>query len=109
MEVRAVADEYYGIPENPQYSAQIRALRNDDPANAEEIFNPLFARLIENTAAVKKLAEGKQNALAGAAGQVVGFDAQGKMAAINMPEHITLQQVNNAVAKAVNGAIEGAY
>ena len=23
MEVRAVADEYYGIPENPQYSAQI--------------------------------------------------------------------------------------
>lgn len=63
MEVRAVADEYYSIPDKPVYSEQIRMLRNDDPANADEVFNPLFERLIENTAAVKRQAEAGPDAI----------------------------------------------
>ncbi len=52
---------------------------------------------------------GKQDTLSGKAGQIVGFNAAGKATAIAMPEHVTTQQVNNAIAEAVTGAIEGVY
>lgn len=46
-------EEKYTIPDNPQYSADIRKLQDQDPASASQIFNPLIARLIENIASVK--------------------------------------------------------
>lgn len=47
----------YTIPENPQYTTEIRKLENTDPANAEAILNPLIETLIENTHAVKQKAD----------------------------------------------------
>jgi len=55
----------YPIPANPVYNEEIRALQNTDPASATDTFNPLIARLIENTAAVKKQASTKQDAFTG--------------------------------------------
>ena len=49
--------ENYTIPENPQYTTEIRKLENTDPANAEAILNPLIETLIENTHAVKQKAD----------------------------------------------------
>lgn len=40
---------YYEIPDNPEYSTEIRKLENSDPASAEKVFNPLFQTLINNT------------------------------------------------------------
>lgn len=51
----------YTIPENPQYTAEIRKLENTDPANAETILNPLVETLIGNTHAVKLEADKKAN------------------------------------------------
>lgn len=49
-----MAEEYYQIPENPQYDPEhIRKLKNSDPASAEQIFNPLIQRILENIAAVQ--------------------------------------------------------
>ena len=42
----------YEIPVNPTYNADIRALRDDDPAKASTILNPLILQLIENTHAI---------------------------------------------------------
>ena len=50
----------YTIPENPQYTAEIRKLENTDPANAETILNPLVETLIGNTHAVKLEADKKR-------------------------------------------------
>ena len=48
-----MAEQYYSIPENPQYDIQtIRKLQNSDPVNAQTIVNPLIARILENIAAV---------------------------------------------------------
>lgn len=52
-----MAEEKYLIPASPQYSENIRKLQDSDPASASTVFNPLFARLIENTAAVKRMVE----------------------------------------------------
>ena len=41
-------EEKYLVPENPQYSADIRKLQDSDPASASAVFNPLFQKLIEN-------------------------------------------------------------
>lgn len=49
----------YNIPQNPTYTETIRKLENEDPASAEDIFNPLIQTLIDNTHAVKKEADGK--------------------------------------------------
>lgn len=49
--------EKYAIPANPQYSEDIRKLQDTDPASASRIFNPLFSRLIENIASVKRQAD----------------------------------------------------
>ena len=35
-------EEYYAVPDNPVYSAQIRKLKNEDPASADDTFNPLY-------------------------------------------------------------------
>ena len=51
----------YIIPENPQYTAEIRKLENTDPGNAETILNPLVETLIENTHAVKLETDKKAN------------------------------------------------
>lgn len=51
-------EEMYAIPAKPQYSENIRRLQDDDPASASQIFNPLFERLIENIASVKRQADG---------------------------------------------------
>ena len=51
----------YTIPENPQYTAEIRKLENTDPANAETILNPLVETLIGNTHAVKLETDKKAN------------------------------------------------
>ena len=48
---------YYEMPENPVYDESIRRLENTDRACAEDVFNPLFQKLINNTHAVKRLAE----------------------------------------------------
>lgn len=52
----------YIIPENPEYTTEIRKLENTDPANAETVFNPLVETLIQNTHAVKLEADGKADA-----------------------------------------------
>ena len=52
----------YTIPENPEYTTEIRKLENTDPANAETVFNPLMETLIQNTHAVKLEADGKADA-----------------------------------------------
>lgn len=39
---------YYEIPDNPEYSTEIRKLENSDPASAEKTFNPLFQALLNN-------------------------------------------------------------
>lgn len=52
-----MAEEKYAIPANPQYSENIRKLQDTDPADACQIFNPLFSRLIENTASIKRQAD----------------------------------------------------
>lgn len=57
-----MADTNYPIPEQPVYNPNIRALQDSDPARASTIFNPLFERLIENTHAVKKVADAAQAA-----------------------------------------------
>lgn len=44
----------YVIPENPQYNEEIRKLENTDPAHAENVFNPIFSRMIENDAATMR-------------------------------------------------------
>ena len=36
-------NEFYNVLDNPIYDAKIRKLKNDDPANAETIFNPLIS------------------------------------------------------------------
>ena len=48
-----MADENYTLPENPEYDENIRRLQNDDPGNADEIFNPLFQKIINNIRALK--------------------------------------------------------
>jgi hypothetical protein len=50
-------ETYYPLPENPEYNEQIRALRDNDPARASTIFNPLIEALIGNTHYVKLGAE----------------------------------------------------
>ena len=57
-----MAEEKYAIPASPQYSENIRKLQDTDPADACQIFNPLFSRLIENIASVKRQADGTQEA-----------------------------------------------
>lgn len=52
-----MAEEKYAVPANPTYSENIRKLQDTDPASASQIFNPLFSRLIENIASVKREAD----------------------------------------------------
>lgn len=52
-----MAEEKYAVPANPTYSEKIRKLQDTDPASASQIFNPLFSRLIENIAYVKREAD----------------------------------------------------
>lgn len=53
----------YTIPENPQYTTEIRKLENTDPASATAIFNPLVQAILNNIHHVKRKAEGKNAAI----------------------------------------------
>lgn len=46
-------DTSYFVPEQPEYDAVVRKLKNVDYASAETVFNPLVEQLIENIHAVK--------------------------------------------------------
>ncbi len=49
-----MAEEYYKIPENPEYrAAAIRKLQDSDPASATLIFNPLIEAMLESLAHVQ--------------------------------------------------------
>lgn len=52
-----MAEEYYPVFLEPKYREYIRKLQDSDPASASTVFNPLIERLIENTAAVKRMLE----------------------------------------------------
>ena len=55
-----MTDQYYSVPENPDYDAEhIRKIQDSDPVKASAIVNPVLERMIANTAAVKKIAESK--------------------------------------------------
>ena len=41
-------ESYYNPAQSPEYTVQIRRLQNSDPGNAEEVFNPLFQKLVDN-------------------------------------------------------------
>lgn len=73
-----MADENYVLPETPEYDPTIRKIQNEDPVNAEESLNPVLLKMMTNIAAVKGIADGKQDPLSGTAGQVLGFDAEGR-------------------------------
>ena len=69
-----MGEEKYTIPASPQYSEDIRKLQDTDPASASQIFNPLFARLIENIASVKRQTD-----------RAATLDAGGKVPAAQLP------------------------
>ena len=74
-----MADEIYTIPEKPEYREQIRKLQDSDPASASGTFNPLIQRLVENAAAHQRRLE----------------------------QAVTLEQVNEAIQKAIAGIQAG--
>ena len=41
-------ESHYNPAQSPEYTVQIRRLQNSDPGNAEEVFNPLFQKLVDN-------------------------------------------------------------
>lgn len=41
-------ESYYNPAQSPEYTVQIRRPQNSDPGNAEEVFNPLFQKLVDN-------------------------------------------------------------
>lgn len=84
-----MADTYYPIPENPAYNSQIRALQNDDFASAEDTFNPLFERLIENTEAVKLSVDNTiPKSQKAEANGIASLDENGKVPLEQIPEGI---------------------
>lgn len=52
-------EEYYKIPEKPQYVIdRIRKIQNSDPVNAEKIVNPVILQILESIAAVREMGGG---------------------------------------------------
>lgn len=50
-----MAEEYYKIPENPEYrAAAIRKLQDSDPASATKTFNPVFEPILESVEYLNK-------------------------------------------------------
>lgn len=43
-----MADEFYGLPDNPVYHEEIRRIQNGDRVNAETVLNPVFQALLDN-------------------------------------------------------------
>lgn len=53
-----MAEEFYPVPENPEYNAAaIRKIQDTDPVQASTIINPVVQQMISNTHAVKKQAD----------------------------------------------------
>lgn len=108
-----MADTYYPIPENPAYNSQIRALQNDDPANAEETFNPLFERLIENTEAVKLSVDNTiPNSQKAEANGIASLDENGKVPLEQIPEgvgmlpRVDVRVISETTVTVTNGSVE---
>lgn len=51
-----MVEQTYQMPREPTYHDAIRKLRNQDPGNAEAVFNPLIQAMLENTEFVRLLA-----------------------------------------------------
>lgn len=52
-------EEFFKIPENPQYVIdRIRKILNSDPVNAEKIVNPVILQILESIAAVREMVGG---------------------------------------------------
>lgn len=72
-----MAEEFYTVPESPEYNAaSIRKIQDTDPVRASTIVNPVVLQMIANTHAVKKQAD--QNTLAVAAAAEAAEDADEK-------------------------------
>ena len=53
-----MAEEFYTVPESPEYNAAaIRKIQDTDPVRASTIVNPVVQQMINNTHAVKKQAD----------------------------------------------------
>ena len=74
-----MAEEFYQLPESPEYNAEaIRKIQDTDPVRASTIINPVVLQMIVNTHVVKKQAD--QNTLAVAAAAEAAEDADKKAA-----------------------------
>lgn len=63
-----MAEEFYTVPESPEYNAAaIRKIQDTDPVRASTIVNPVVQQMINNTHAVKKQADQNGQSAAAAA------------------------------------------
>lgn len=76
----------FTIPDNPEFSLQLRQLERTDPA-AAELFNMLFLQLLQNDAALKKIIDllGLQK---GTAGGFAELDSAGKVPSSQLPSFV---------------------
>ncbi len=49
--------KFYPIPDEPVYDPEVRELLDSDPASATDTFNPTLGKMVENTAAVARMAD----------------------------------------------------
>lgn len=67
-----MAEEYYSIPANPEYSINdIRKIQDSDPVRASTIVNPVIIRILTNIAAVKAETDTIEEALSNIGSAVI--------------------------------------
>ena len=70
-----MAEEFYTVPESPEYNAgAIRKIQDTDPVRASTIVNPVVQQMITNTHAVKLQADQNTKAVSAAAGAAEDAD-----------------------------------
>lgn len=70
-----MAEEFYTVPESPEYNAAaIRKIQDTDPVRASTIVNPVVQQMITNTHAVKLQADQNTKAASAAAGAAEDAD-----------------------------------
>ena len=70
-----MAEEFYTVPESPEYNAgAIRKIQDTDPVRASTIVNPVVQQMITNTHAVKMQADQNTQAASAAAGAAEDAD-----------------------------------
>lgn len=102
----------FKIPDNPEYTENIRMFKTTDPAHAD-LFNNVIEQLLENEVYLKKMVDDYKAALDTYYQQVVGYTDQKIADLINgAPETLdTLKEVadaiqeNETVVEALNAAI----